>query len=448
MKRRLIVCCDGTWQDLGQSYPTNVVKMAQAIKPVDLALVNVDNNDVNGKTSDNHIHQIVYYDEGIGAKQINTKETKIIDSLMQQFGGFLDKSIQIAGGAFGLGIDHKILDAYRFLCINYEPEDEIYLFGFSRGAYTVRSLAGLIYNSGLLKRENIRKIPKAYKIYRDRRDENKKPTGEDAKAFRQECAHGNQENNYHVPIKALCCWDTVASLGIPDLIPCLNWDKRINEKYSFHNNKINPTIENAFHGVAIDETRKVFDVTLMEPSEDNQNVTQVWFPGTHGSVGGGCEERGLSDGALEWMMRKVEDLGLALDRNCVTHPINTNSLNVGYTFVSESRTVELHRTHICSSSCQNWYKPKVVKGVSPDHMATIDDISQSPFNLFGTHLREIKGSFDDLHESVIQRYQDPKVQPRYRPKNPTEWSKKKLHELIADKIKAKKDREHKKLSMV
>ncbi len=78
MKRRLIVCCDGTWQDLGQSYPTNVVKIAQAIKPVD----------------ENHIHQIVYYDEGIGAKQINTKETNLGDSLMQRIGGFLDKCIE------------------------------------------------------------------------------------------------------------------------------------------------------------------------------------------------------------------------------------------------------------------------------------------------------------------------------------------------------------------
>ncbi|MGK7931925.1 MAG: DUF2235 domain-containing protein [Microcystaceae cyanobacterium] len=401
MKRRLIVCCDGTWQDLGQSYPTNVVKIAQAIKPVD----------------ENHIHQIVYYDEGIGAKQINTKETNLGDSLMQRIGGFLDKCIQIAGGAFGLGIDHKILDAYRFLCVNYEPGDDIYLFGFSRGAYTVRSLAGLIYNSGLLKRENIREIPKAYKIYRDRRDENKKPIGTEAKAFREDYAHGNPEN-YHVPIKALCCWDTVASLGIPDLIPFLNWDKRINEKYSFHDCRVNPSIENAFHGVAIDETRKVFDVTLMEPANDKQKVNQVWFPGNHGSVGGGCEERGLSDGALEWMIQQVTatSLELALDRNCVTHPVKNSS--------------------------------EVVQGVSPNPIAPFDDTSQSLFNICGTHRREIKGGFDDLHESVIQRYQATEVQPRYRPKNPTEWSKKKFHELIADKIKAKKDREHKKLSMV
>ena len=131
--KRLIVCCDGTWQDLKKDYPTNVVKMIQAIKPVD--------------THD--IHQIVYYDEGLGTKLIDT--------------GFslIDILLKFGGGALGLGIDHKIQDAYGFLCLNFEPDDEIYLFGFSRGAYTVRCLAGLIYNSGLLHRKFIRKIPEA-----------------------------------------------------------------------------------------------------------------------------------------------------------------------------------------------------------------------------------------------------------------------------------------------
>ncbi|OPF18861.1 hypothetical protein B1L04_05340 [Microcystis aeruginosa KW] len=99
MKSRLIVCCDGTWQDLGQGYPTNVVKMAQAITPLD---------DSKG----NPIRQIIYYDEGIGTKQTNAEVT--------------DTLIKIAGGALGIGMDHKIEDAYRFLCLNYQPEDEIY----------------------------------------------------------------------------------------------------------------------------------------------------------------------------------------------------------------------------------------------------------------------------------------------------------------------------------
>ena len=105
--KRLIVCCDGTWQKLANSCPTNVVKIAQAIKPV----------------ASDGTPQIVFYDEGIGTG---------------------DEINRITGGAFGWGIDQNIQDAYRFLCLNYEAGDEIYLFGFSRGAYTVRSLAGLL----------------------------------------------------------------------------------------------------------------------------------------------------------------------------------------------------------------------------------------------------------------------------------------------------------------
>ena len=122
--KRLIVCCDGTWQKLSSRYPTNVVKMAQAIKP----------------QATGNILQIIFYDEGVGTG---------------------DKADRIFGGALGWGIDKNIQDAYRFLCLNYEQGDEIYLYGFSRGAYTVRSLAGLIYCSGLLARNKIRQAPRA-----------------------------------------------------------------------------------------------------------------------------------------------------------------------------------------------------------------------------------------------------------------------------------------------
>ncbi|MEA5535367.1 DUF2235 domain-containing protein [Crocosphaera sp. XPORK-15E] len=339
MKRRLIVCCDGTWQDLGQSYPTNVVKMAQAIK-----LLDSNNN--------HHIHQIIYYDEGLGTKQIESGDS-IIDILTK-----------LGGGGLGLGIDHKIQDAYRFLCMNYEPEDEIYLFGFSRGAYTVRCLAGLIYNSGLPHREFLRKIPKAYELYREKQNPDNSPDGKNAVDFRSQ--YGQR-----VPIKALCCWDTVASLGIPDLIHGLKLDEKFNERYRFFDDKVNPTIKKAIHAVAIDEIRKVFDVTHMESSIPGQ-VTQVWFPGAHGCVGGGSEqERGLSDGALLWMMEQVEKLGLVLDE-----------------------------TH-------------VENGIKPKYKASFDNKPEFPFNIGGPNIRKVTG-FDDLHESVKKRWKD---DSNYRPEN-------------------------------
>lgn len=338
MKRRLIVCCDGTWQDLAQNYPTNVVKMAQAIKLVD----------------ERDIHQIVYYDEGLGTKQIDTGQS-LIDTL-----------IRIGGGALGLGIDHKIQDAYRFLCLNYEDGDEIYLFGFSRGAYTVRCLAGLIYNSGLLHREFIRKIPAAYELYREKQNPDNAPKGINAVKFRAQ--YGRE-----IPVKALCCWDTVASLGIPDFIHFLKLDEIFNERYRFFDNTVNPSIENAIHAVAIDEIRKVFDVTRMESKKPEQ-VTQVWFPGGHGCVGGGSkEEHWLSDGALLWMMEQVEKLGLVLDETSVED------------------------------------------GIEPRYDADFNNTAKPPFDIGSPNYREVTGTFDDLHESVKKRWKDPKC--HYRPVN-------------------------------
>ncbi|GAA6614634.1 DUF2235 domain-containing protein [Scytonema sp. NUACC26] len=265
--KRLIICCDGTWQDLSAAYPTNVVKMAQIIRPIAL----------DGTT------QIIYYQSGLGTEH--------------------GEAEKILGGVFGWGIDTNIQDAYRFLCLNYEPGDEVYLFGFSRGAYTVRSLAGLIYCSGLLQRPHIRKVPQAYDLYRDR---NIPPSHPKAISFRQQYGE-------NITIKLLACWDTVGELGVPELIPLAShW---INARYQFHDTQLNRRIEFALHAVAIDERRKVFNVTPMTTSKDAKtSLIQVWFPGTHTSVGGGQEEAsGLADAALEWTMESIRKLGLGLE---------------------------------------------------------------------------------------------------------------------------------------
>jgi uncharacterized protein (DUF2235 family) len=266
--KRLIVCCDGTWQQLSSPCPTNVVKLAQAVMPV----------------AHDGVHQIVYYSEGLGTG---------------------DKFDKLTGGAFGWGIDQAIQKAYRFLCLNYVEGDEVYLFGFSRGAYTVRSLAGLIYCSGLLKRHNICSVSSAYELYRDR---DTKPSDAAAKQFRSE--HGE-----NIPITLLSCWDTVGELGVPDQVPLLPIDNWLNAKYKFHDTQLNRRIQNAFHAVAIDERRKVFDVTRMRISDGaTTHLRQVWFPGVHGCVGGGSEaNRGLSDATLQWVIDEVKQAGLGLD---------------------------------------------------------------------------------------------------------------------------------------
>jgi uncharacterized protein (DUF2235 family) len=326
--KRLVVCCDGTWQSLDNAYPTNVLKLAQAVSLADR----------------NGVHQVVYYDDGVGAGKGTTRLT---------------------GGAFGAGIDRKIQNAYRFLSLNHAPGDEIYLFGFSRGAYTVRSLSGLIYNSGLLDREHVRRIGEAYELYRDRADV-ARPSGEASREFRQR--YGDR-----VDITALCCWDTVGSLGVPDLFPVIS--DLINERYRFFDTTLNNRVRRAFHALAVDETREVFDVTPMRPHADRggEQVTEAWFPGDHGCVGGGRPEtRGLSDTALEWMMDQVAPLGLAVD------------------------------------------KGRVEDGIHPDPSAPFTASVRGIFRYTGIRLREIGDRFETLHEAVRRRWREVET---YEPPN-------------------------------
>ena len=332
--KRLIVCCDGTWQQLTSPCPTNVVKIAQAIQPF----------------ASDGTPQVLFYEEGVGTE---------------------NEADKLFGGAFGKGIDDNIQDAYRFLCLNYVEGDEIYLFGFSRGAYTVRSLAGLIYNSGLLRRYHIRQVPKAYELYTSR---GSKPSSQEALEFRQN--YGDR-----VPITLLGCWDTVGSLGIPDITPFLHLDQRINSKYRFHDTQLNPMIKNALHAVAIDEARKVFDVTPMvkDPDAEGQVLHQVWFPGDHGCVGGGLKEHSqLSDTALQWMIDSVGSLGLGL---------------------------EFDLSHINPT-------------VDPDSCCDFHTVAKSLIGkatlLAGFKLRDVGDKFEDLHESVILRW---KKRSDYRPEN-------------------------------
>ena len=268
--KRLVICCDGTWQKVENPCPSNVVKITQVIKSI---------------TTD-QISQIVFYNEGVGTEEY------LIDKL--------------GGGAFGWGIDHAIQNAYRFLCLNHEPGDEVYLFGFSRGAYTVRCLAGLIYNAGLLKRQHLRHISEAYELYRNH-DAEASPLSEQAIQFKQQ---------YGEPIKItlLACWDTVGSLGIPDVIPWLGMNLNLNQKYQFLDATLNPIVLHARHAMAVDEIRKVFNICRMEDPNGTIDVKERWFPGEHGCVGGGTEStKGLSNATLQWIMAEAAALGLEFD---------------------------------------------------------------------------------------------------------------------------------------
>ncbi len=309
--KRLIICCDGTWNSLQTAHQgthSNVVEMARAILPMDYSA-----SSTGDKAA---IPQIVFYDDGVGT-------------------GY-SKVDRFLGGAIGVGIDANILEAYRFLCMNYHAGDEIYLFGFSRGSYTVRSVVGLINRVGLLRRECLEQIGVAYQLYR------KVVPNIKAKAyyqFQQELIDFRKANTLDrsIPIKLLCCWDTVGSLGIPD-IPFLRpvrWfsENILNHRYSFHDMNLSPLIENAIHAIALNEDRRVFDLTPMlidENREPKPNLEQCWFIGNHSCCGGGVRE--LSSINFIWVVETIKQLGLQLQLDSAVIDANRQAQNYLYAY--------------------------------------------------------------------------------------------------------------------
>lgn len=259
--RYLIICCDGTWytryqQTDGKWTPSNVALMAEVIRNTD--------------------QQLVYYDEGVGS------------------GGLWDR---FWGGVFGFGMFANIKQAYRFICDHYQADDQLILLGFSRGAYTVRSLAGLIGATGILRARYIDKLEEIFALYRQ-----KNPDKQAVDAFREQYCHPQRE------ILFLGVWDTVGSLGIP--LSSFNW--LTHWYFRFHNTQLSTQVKNAFHAIAIDEKRRSFTPVLWQskqqqdtPDTPEQTVSQCWFAGVHANIGGGYKDAGLSDVAFAWMRQKM-----------------------------------------------------------------------------------------------------------------------------------------------
>ena len=265
--KRIIICSDGTWnkpeEDLTKDYPTNVLKFSRAIKPVD----------------DKGIAQTVFYDWGIGS--------------------YHDK---VGGGGFGAGLDKNIMDGYRYIVHNYDEGDEIFLFGFSRGAYTVRCLAGLINNCSVLKKEHDNQINEAYKLYKNPKIH---PDDDASKIFRSKFSV-----NQKTPVHFVGVWDTVGALGLPKSIFGF-----IKDKHLFYDNKIGSIIKTARHALSIDERRKDFEPTIWQQDWENKvDLKQVWFAGVHSDVGGSYppDKNGhvLSDIPMMWMKKEAEKQNL------------------------------------------------------------------------------------------------------------------------------------------
>ncbi len=263
MKKRLILCCDGTWntadqQKDGQACPSNVVRLAYRIAK-----------------RDGDIPQIIYYDQGVGT------------------GNWVDR---VSGGAFGNGLEDNIHDAYRFLIANYELGDEIHLFGFSRGAFTARSIGGMIRKCGILRRDHIDQYVQALTMYRS---DVIHPDDDAAFQFRSDFS----ENPADIPIKFIGVWDTVGSLGIP----LRGLRSLTRSKHQFHDTELSGTVEFAYQALAIDEHRAPFEPTLwLNKPKAGQTVEQTWFCGAHSDVGGGYPECELADITLAWMIEKAK----------------------------------------------------------------------------------------------------------------------------------------------
>jgi uncharacterized protein (DUF2235 family) len=262
MAKNIVIFSDGTGQEGGKGNNSNVYKLF---------------NMVENRTG----KQVIFYDRGLGT-------------------GWRKLSGQVAG----LGISRNIKECYRFIFEEYQAGDQIFLFGFSRGATTVRSLSSFIHLFGVLPKSRPELIDQAYRIYKISNQE---------KRNRHAAEFIARHHTMWCKIRFLGAWDTVAALGIP--IRALN--ALVNAvpffRHDFQDLSLSESVEHARHALAIDEERKIFAPVIWEPHlYKHQTLEQVWFAGVHTDVGGGYAEQALSDIPLIWMRDEAVGFGLRI----------------------------------------------------------------------------------------------------------------------------------------
>lgn len=290
--RNLVVCADGTWaspasRDRGVYAPSNVVKIVKALRHGTITAPPL-------AAPSMPTAQLVFYDKGVGT------------------GGFIDRMV---GGATGAGLEQNVRDGYNFLVTHYQPGDRIFLVGFSRGAYTVRRLAGFICRFGLLDRANYRP-PDDFSADHPAQTLAIKALYQQFLALTSTAPTplGAAQGRIDVTVEALSVWDTVGALGLPDY-PLLNlllgWNGR--SKHEFIDTKLSPKVRHAYQALALDEPRATFAPSLWDDDpvrEADKTLVQAWFAGAHSNVGGSYQESGLADIALEWMIDHLRERGL------------------------------------------------------------------------------------------------------------------------------------------
>lgn len=308
MTKNIIVCSDGTGQKGGYGSDSNVYKLYKA---VDL--------------HSNQKKQITFYDNGVGTSE-NNSDSKV------------SKIRRAISGGFGFGFEENVCDLYRFLAKRYEVGDDIYFFGFSRGAATVRACVGFIHHCGLLDKKQAANnaeidalLQKALKAYQQR----EKNPALAAEFKKSHAVHDPQ----HAPdgnliIHYVGVWDTVSALGfskdwsllLDPVFEALDKLSDLRWPHNFYDDELNKEVKYAYHALAIDDARKTFVPMVFDESKGNV-VEQVWFSGVHSNVGSGYPRTGLSDVAFDWMLARAEEHGLIFipdDRNNIKVHANPN----------------------------------------------------------------------------------------------------------------------------
>jgi uncharacterized protein (DUF2235 family) len=297
--KNIIICSDGTGNTSIKGRGTNVFKIFESV-------------DLNGHRFDPTLRpQVATYDDGVGTEDF--------------------KLLRLMGGAFGWGLGRNVRQLYKELCRIYDEHDNIYLFGFSRGAFTARTLAGFILKCGIIDVSRIgdsdsleAKVNEAYAVYRRcyrtslARIFRGEPDGEEANSFKQKYCH--PEKN----IRFIGVWDTVDAVGLP--IQFADFVNATIYPFKFPNLQLSDRVERAAHALAIDDERKSFHPLVWDESKSDakrrETLQQVWFAGAHSNVGGGYPKQGMSLVALDWMMSQAEVAGLrfvATDREFYHH---------------------------------------------------------------------------------------------------------------------------------
>jgi uncharacterized protein (DUF2235 family) len=403
MAKNIVILFDGTSNEISADR-TNILRLFGVLDRTDT--------------------QIVYYDPGVGTF-----------GAANAWSNAYRKTVEVWGLATGWGLDQNVKEAYRFLVDNFDPgepgdardypdSDRIYIFGFSRGAYTARVLAGFIHSLGLIGKYHVNLIDYAYNTYKgiseDEQDAGGKPAEEvdwDApSAFKTMQLYERTLQTYRPPIKLLGLFDTVSSVIV--------WGKWRPQLLTLPFTDRNPSVEVVRHALAIDERRTMFNPLPWRPNQEywggpfkppapaSQDFKEVWFSGVHGDVGGGYPEAQSAaiKIPLSWMIDETTPTGLTYKQDAVNELVRGRSAPSGKARVKPDPTAPLH-----DSMTWGWrwleYMPRRVPITSWRKRGDTTRI----YLPRADHRFIPDGAL--IHQSVIARLSSTTVSPPYMPPN-------------------------------